>query len=953
MFFRRAFGKNQNDYSKETFEEIPNREYIHTQSPSSPPPQQKHHWQMKSHYNNKYNNSNNRRGSFGEREHQQIKTSAIHVGGGLSVLQLTPIWEHIIRTNSLPNSININELFEEFYARLHDPEISVRSHALRVLVDVLIVMGQQADYHVGSILHPLVDNLGHIAPAVRKSALDALRVYVAQSAMPETVMLDIMNYGMNRPANDPFSGRLTVAIMLALPALILPILITPKRSYVVKAVIDALSSKMVQITYQEIALKILLKIKDMVGLSEFHEYMPINVKKDFDLLCKVYGLPKTTTNSNDSNVDLHVPAYDPKKPWASKFVPKKNPQGNYPTSHAPIDSAKYFGANYDATYPFERTRLSNNLGTPKKVKSPRQNSAGIMRASSEHNLSVECNGNSSGSESGGSSMSLQTQTNTAANSKVVSRENGFNGGEKKTVNGKVIMETEIKITPETAVTMRILEQNPSTQTDESDDENGNTKKIITDFSAPYPVTPMKAKNQEDLKVSDNFLPKNGGLGSVGRRVRFGGEIIKMRTPDSDTVDQSDDNDSRNGNLHINLQKENSNLSDNSSISSDNSTTNEYIKQANVGFMNEPLSLNQLRNNIGQLKKEKKAIVEPSSFPYAEPTSFSRATPMNARPVSSRPPPVVHSPPNSRPNSSSQSNVEHTIPITTKKIEPTVKLESSSSTDYSQELNIRIPENETVLPAYFTPPNIMIKKNSPMHHNGNLLQHQRPATSPMVSPKIFTIPATSSSSYSSKNNSPIKSAPVTPNYHSPSKTRQNSVTPEKIRRSVSSLSPRSVHHGVTMLHNLTRSPGSSPLRHRRSSMSAEDIRVKISNEENAQTVNFNPKLDEMTQTPNSVRADEMTQTSIIGDLKCTEMFEESTPSSMKDSPGISVTYHVQQQQQPEFKSWEELGIVDYYTLKDLKSGVSIYFYLNQHIESRHTIDFTSKRIKLFSATFFLL
>jgi len=854
-----------------------------------------------------------------------------------SVLQLTPIWEHIIRTNSLPHSINIEELFEEFFARLHDPEISVRSHALRVLVDVLIVMGQQADYHIGNILHPLVDNLGHIAPAVRKSALDALRVYVAQSAMPETVMLDVMSYGMNRPANDPFSGRLTVAIMLALPALILPVLITPKRSYVVRAVIDSLSSKMVQITYQEIALKIILKIKEMVGLNEFHEYMPINVKKDFDLLCKVYGLPKSPS-FNDSGVDMHVPAYDPKKPWASKFVPKKDIQGNCPTSHAPIDTtnAKFFGGNYDATYPFERTRLSNNLGTPKKVRSPRQTSAGILRSSSEQslnslsnkNLTVEINGNSSGSESGGSSMSFQTQNNTFVNSKVVSLENGVNG-EKAVVNGKVIMETEIKITPETAVTMRILEQNPSVQTDDSDDENGNTKRIVTDFSAPYPVTPMKAKNVDDSKFTENLMPqKNGG----GRRVRFGGEIIKIRTPDSDFVDQSDDNETSNGS--ITFVKENSNLSDNSSISSDNSTTNEYIRQTNVGFMNEPLSLNQLRNNIGQLKEKKAdSFVKKTSAEIIIPsnndsTSYSRATPMIARPVSSRPT-IIHSPPDSRPASSnrpiinSPSNsrpasgnrpILRTQPIIVKNHHP--KSESSSSTDYSQELNIRIPEVETVLPAHFTPPNIMIKKNSPAHGEA-YLHPRRPATSPMISPKIITIPPTSSSSHSSMNNSPIKSAPATPNLFSPSRHRidsANNGTP--MRRSVSSLSPRMIHREVTMLHNLTRSPGASPSRNRKNSISFE-----FKTEEGTQTSLDHSRFDEMTQTPNgSVRTDEMTQTTIVGDIKCTDSCSvEESPCSIKESP---ITLNIYQQPMPEYKSWEELGIVDYYVLKDLKSGVSL-------------------------------
>lgn len=755
-------------------------------------------------------------------------------------------------------------------------------------------MGQQADYHISPIVHPIVDNLGHIAPAVRKGALDALRVYVAQTAMPETVMLDIMNYGMNRPANDPYSGRLTVAIMLALPALILPVLITPKRAYVVKAVMDALSTKMVQITYQEIALKILLKIKDMVGLAEFNEYMPLNVKKDFDLLCKVYGLPKEQ-NFSDPSVDMHIPAHDPKKPWASKFVPKKDPQGNVPSSHAPLDNAKYFGGNYDATYPFERTRLTNNLGTPKRVKSPRQNSAGILRASSENNLTVDFNGNSSESESAGSSsLSPQTKTNTIANAKVVSAENGLNGGEKGVVNGKVIMETEIKITPETALTMRILEQNPSLQIDDSDDENGTKRRIITDFSAPYPVTPMKPKFIEEPRAVESLMSKGE------RRVRFGGEVVKMRTPDTDLSD----NDMRHEPLKIiKLEKENSNLSDNSSISSDNSTTNEYIKQANVGFINEPLSLNQFRNNIGQLKEKK----NDSFVPKVEVTSYPRATPMTARPVSSRPP---SDPPNSRP--SSRPPVVHSPPIKT----PERKSESSSSTDYSQELNIRIPEVETILPAHFTPPNIMIKKNSPMH---------RPATSP-ISPRIVTIPPTSSSSqHSSKNNSPIKSAPTTPNYHSQSRTRSSS--PEirtPIRRSVSSLSPREVHRGVTMLYNLTsRSPGQSPTKNRRNSFSADD---HYRMEEATQTSIFNPKLDEMTQTPNmSAKSDEMTQTSIIGDMKImTETYtvDDSTPSSTKESPNIAVY------QQPEYKSWEELGIVDYSVIRDLKSGVSNFLKIIQ-------------------------
>lgn len=890
MFFRRVFAKNQHDFGQEMSEENSSDH----QSPPSPP--------MK---------TQKRRASIEEKQSR-----------GLSVLQLTPLWEHIIRTNSMPRSINLSDVFDEFYERLHDPEWQVRQHALRVLVDVLIVMGQQADYHIQNLVHPLVDNLGHIAPAVRKGALDALRVYVAQTAMPETVMLDIMNYGMERPAKDPFSGRMTVAVMLALPALILPILITPKRAYVVKAVMDALANKMVKITYQEIALKILLKIKDMIGQSEFNEHMPMNVKQDFELLCKVYGLPKSPT-FQDSSVDLHVPAHDQSKPWASRFVPRKDIQGNHPSAHAPInaDASKYFGANnYDSTYPFERTRLGNNLGTPKRMKSPRNGSGGILRSSSDNNLSVDLNGNSSGSESGGSTMSLQTHHNTTANSKTISLEKGScmmgNGGmmcESLVSNGKVIMETEISINPATAVTMRILEQNASTQTDDSDDENC-MKRIVTDFSAPYPVTPMRVKNPDEdnnhrLNYNNNLsaLPKNG------RRVRFGGEIVKMRTPDSDTVDQSDDNEPEVHHHHTKPQflKQNSIMSDNSSVSSDNSTANEYIKQANVGFVNEPLSLDQFRSNIDHLKEKKfDDARRKSPGSVLDSSSFSRTAPMNARPVSARPvsSPSVGTQMNSRPSSSGRSTVVHSPQ--THFVQSESKVSSSTSTDYSQELTIGIPEIE--MPAHFTPPSIMIKRTT-QQTNFN----QRPTTSPMVSPRIITIPPTSSSSHSSRNNSPIKSAPTTPNFNSPSK-RMKSMSPERLpmRRSVSSLSPRMIHREVTMMHNLQRSPMSSPGRIRRASICSMDDNVRT--EEATQTSNDQPccgaKFDETTHQ----RTNEMTQTSFSIDrgtektvgVSCSV---ESTPTSSKDSPAV--------QFQPEFKSWEELGIVDYFALKDLKSGVS--------------------------------
>lgn len=182
MFFRRVFSKNHHQQSSsDPFDDSVDSSDL---SPGSP-----------------VNNKNPNKRSSSSDENQTVHNR------GLTVLQLTPLWEHIIRTNALPARLNIPDMFLEFFERLHDPEWQVRQHALRVLVDVLIVMGQQTDNYIGNCVHPLVDNLGHTAPAVRKGALDALRVYVATSAMPEAVMLDILTYGMDRPASDPFSSR--------------------------------------------------------------------------------------------------------------------------------------------------------------------------------------------------------------------------------------------------------------------------------------------------------------------------------------------------------------------------------------------------------------------------------------------------------------------------------------------------------------------------------------------------------------------------------------------------------------------------------------------------------------------------------------------------------------------------------------------------------------------------
>lgn len=220
---------------------------------------------------------------------------------GLQVLQLTPVWEHIIRTRQLPSDLNVAEVFDEMNERLHDPEWQVRQHALRVLVDLLIVIGDDADMYFSPLIAPLVENLGHDAPAIRKAALDSLRIYIANTNLPETIMLEILEAGLEREMGFTPGPRYVIGVILSIPSLIQPVLLTSKRSFILRTVFNVMESKMLQIQYQEIVLKVLLKIREMIGEREFDATLPILMKRDFELLCKVYQL-QDTTGSSTTNV---------------------------------------------------------------------------------------------------------------------------------------------------------------------------------------------------------------------------------------------------------------------------------------------------------------------------------------------------------------------------------------------------------------------------------------------------------------------------------------------------------------------------------------------------------------------------------------------------------------------------------------------------------------------------
>lgn len=95
--------------------------------------------------------------------------------------------------------------------------------------------------------------------------------------------------------------------------------------------------------------------------------------------------------------------------------------------------------------------------------------------------------------------------------------------EDEIVNGamppaRVVLETEIKFNEETAITMTILEEKAANS--EEEEEEGDGEESGTDV-------------RNEIELTGEL---NEGRKKTPRRVHFGGEIVKLRTPDSDDTE---------------------------------------------------------------------------------------------------------------------------------------------------------------------------------------------------------------------------------------------------------------------------------------------------------------------------------------------------------------------------------------------------------------------------------
>ncbi|XP_011701488.1 PREDICTED: uncharacterized protein LOC105458119 [Wasmannia auropunctata] len=364
------------------------------------------------------NGSSARRGGRHRHQPRRRMTSAPPSG---QTIQLTPLWEHVVRTRRFPSEVDTQATFVEISERLRDPEWEVRQHALRVLMDVLPTLNTDVvDKVMQPVVPELINNLGHPAPAVRKGALDTLRVYLVHSPNRENMVKNILHDGLNRPdAHNPFQTNVTTGVILSAPLLLFPSSNSPPPTMqILKDATIAFASRLVQVPHQEAVLKSLMKIRDAVGEEEFESYLADyddKFKKNIDVLSKIYNI-KPSRKRQDKNRTQDI------------------------MKERAID--KSWDSDSDTSGIAEEEDEMPNAG------------GAIPPA-------------------------------------------------------RVVLETEIKFNEETAITMTILEEKDD-DSDVTGTNNVNNGVVERSSSAEQRKTP--------------------------RRVHFGGEIVKLRTPDSDETE---------------------------------------------------------------------------------------------------------------------------------------------------------------------------------------------------------------------------------------------------------------------------------------------------------------------------------------------------------------------------------------------------------------------------------
>lgn len=187
----------------------------------------------------------------------------------------------------LSDGLDLDLFFHVVSERLKNPEREVRQHALRVLTSFIPVINcDLLDDKMHQVMPEVVENLGHIGPAVRKGAVDCLRAYMTHSENADTILRDLANCNIEQ---GKVQSNVVAGMIIALPFLTVKATNTTLRY-----IIQLLFEKMEQVALQEVVLRSLVRLKQILGDQHFEDLCEhlgdTGSKRKFDLLCDLYSL---------------------------------------------------------------------------------------------------------------------------------------------------------------------------------------------------------------------------------------------------------------------------------------------------------------------------------------------------------------------------------------------------------------------------------------------------------------------------------------------------------------------------------------------------------------------------------------------------------------------------------------------------------------------------------------
>lgn len=450
------------------------------------------------------------------------------------ILELTPLWEQVLRYNRLPQNVEKVKIFAELAMRLSDPEWEVRQHALRVLVDLIPVI-PDSNNDLDALMIPVVltevtYNLGHPAPAVRKSALDVLSVYVKHSSDPEFVLRSVVSQGLESPAAN---SNLTMSVLVCVPSLLQDLHETlTKRDQTIShqslvQVVTALSKKLVQNAFQQQAIDAMVRLRQLVGENRFDHFLESyypEIKRDFYVLCKVYEI-RNSSNSGVAEIDGHqggnkLDANDNEDDNWSDNGPSLHHSSNVTSSTSTTERSRFEVSKEEIEKLQSNSKLYTRIET-ESLDDKKEHDVEEPEDYAQTDSDVSLQNDSTGTDD-------QSDKESIAAIKRREIDNAF--GEKTALikdddsidKGRVVMETEIKFASDTAITMTILEEK---------EPKGNLKKSSESFPDELNVKGERYLNDFVMHIDDG----ESGEKRTPRRVRFGGEVVKLRTPDSDVT----------------------------------------------------------------------------------------------------------------------------------------------------------------------------------------------------------------------------------------------------------------------------------------------------------------------------------------------------------------------------------------------------------------------------------